>query len=210
MSYRQALRELEAAATPASWAPRGEFYGVVRAGHFRALGFAPHHPFDPMLIATYRNSLRGLVDAIDAVEHQAARATADKGFGAGAGITGVLDIVDSRELDGEPLISRLRRLHAVTTQPPWDLGHLALGMDILEQLVDIDRLPPAAADPYLIAAARSAIPRGLDLLIEVASLTTARDRANGSLEADAATTILEAVARFDSHRADEGAGTSTV
>ncbi len=93
-TYREDIRSLDTIATPAPWITDGELYGVCESGSFMPLGFAPHRPLDSRLIASYRSAVMELIEAVDAVERLALRASGDASVPAAIGIRQVLSILD--------------------------------------------------------------------------------------------------------------------
>jgi hypothetical protein len=144
------------------------------------------------------------------IESHLQRGLADASFPAAAAILGVVEALDDGDLDGMPLTARLAMLDQVTTQPLWDAGHLALGMGMLEHVTDMEVQPPASCDPALIAAARSAVPRALKFLTEVASVMIEAPPGARGLEAAGGLRLLAHLELFDRHDVDEGLGTGTV
>ena len=209
-TYRTAIRRLDRSATPGPWSSEGELYGVTEHGAFMPLGFAPHRPLDCHLIAVYRSAVMDLIKAVDAVERLAQRAIADPATGAAVGIAQVLSILDATVADPSGYRGTLLELDRRTTPPPWDPGHLFLGMDFDPKLRSIGIATPQPADPHLIAVARIAVPRALELLAFVEQQITQCSGRDGSMSTRAAVAIVATTAAFDRHRADEGSGTGTV
>jgi hypothetical protein len=75
MTYREEIRELDSLATPAPRVSDGELYGVHEHGSITALGFAPHRSLDSRLIVVYGSAVMHLIEAVDAVERLALRAS---------------------------------------------------------------------------------------------------------------------------------------
>src|ERR1022692_316752 len=97
MTYREGIRLLDTLATPVPWGSDGELYGWRDHGTFHPLGFAPHRPLDSRLIAVYRSGVMQLIDALDAVERLATRASGDPAAPAAISIRQVLQILDAGE-----------------------------------------------------------------------------------------------------------------
>ncbi len=97
-----------------------------------------------------------------------------------------------------------------TTPPPWDPGHLVLGMELDSELRSLGIATPNPGDPGLIAVARIAVPRALELLALAEENIGRHGLIDGCLEGEGAAAIAEAAAAFDEHRAGEGSGTGTV
>jgi hypothetical protein len=211
MTYRVEIRQLDSVATPAPWASDGELYGVRANGSFMPLGFAPHRPLDGRLIVVYRSALMHLLDAVDAVERLALRSSANPSVPAGIGIHQILTILDDSDGAGASFLDRLAELDRATTPPPWDPGHLVLGMELDAQLQSsLGIATPKAGDCQLVAVARVAVPRALELLVFTAAIIVQHARRDGSLGREGAAAITAAVSAFDRHRASEGRGTGTV
>jgi hypothetical protein len=209
-TYREEIRRLDSLATPAPWATDGELYGVHESGSFMPLGFAPHRPLDSRLIAVYRSAVMRLIEAADAIEQLALRASATPSVPAAIGIHQVLIILDGTEGDKAPFRRTLAELDRKTTPPPWDPGHLVLGMELDADLRSLGIATPKPSDPPLIAVARIAVPRALELLDFAEASIAQHGLLDGRLGGDGALAIVAAVASFDQHRASEGSGTGTV
>jgi hypothetical protein len=209
-TYREEIRQLDRLATPAPWTSDGELYGVRQSGSFMPLGFAPHRPLDGRLIVVYRAAVLQLIDAIDAVERLALRSSTDASVPAAIGIRQVLSIFDGVEGEMIPFRRTLVELDRKTTPPPWDPGHLVLGMELDAELRSLGITTPRAGDPPLIAVARIAVPRALELLSFTEENVARHGVPDGGLGRDGAVAIAAAVAAFDQHCAGEGAGTGTV
>jgi hypothetical protein len=209
-TYREEIRQLDSLATPAPWASDGELYGVRESGSFMALGFAPHRPLDGRLIVVYRSAVLQLIEAVDAVERLALRASANASVPAAIGIRQVLSILDDVEGEMTPFRRILVELDRITTPPPWDPGHLVLGMELDAELRSLGIATPKGGDPPLIAVARIAVPRALELLSFAEEDIAQHGLLDGCLGGDGAVAIAAAVAAFDEHRASEGSGTGTV
>ena len=94
---------------------------------------------------------------------------------------------------------------------PWDSGHLVLGMELDGGLrSELGIVGPSPGDTQLIATARIAVPRALELLASAEANIARHGRLNGSLRDEGALAIAGALAAFDQHRAGEGSGTGTV
>jgi hypothetical protein len=211
ISYRGEIRRLDRMATPSQWASDGELYGVRASGSFMPIGFAPHRPLDSRLIAVYRSALMNLLEAVDAVERLAVRATADPSVPAAIGIRQILAILDASGSGTESFRETLAELDRRTTPPPWDPGHLVLGMELDAGLrSSLGIATPRPGDCELIAVARVAVPRALELLAFAVANVVERGHSDGSLRRDGAAAIVARVARFDEHRASEGSGGGTV
>jgi hypothetical protein len=211
ITYRKEIRQLDRLATPGPWASEGELYGVRANDSFKPLGFAPHRPLDGRLIAVYRSALINLLDAVDAVERLAVRAVTNPSMPAAIGIRQILIILDGSGGKTEPFRETLAELDRRTTPPPWDPGHLVLGMELdagLQSSLGI--ATPKAGDWALIAVARVAVPRALELLAFAAATVKESGYSDGSLRRDGAAAIVAGVAEFDEHRSSEGSGTGTV
>jgi hypothetical protein len=202
MTYREEIRQLDGMATPDHWASDGELYGVRENGSFIPLGFAPHRPLDGRLIVVYRSAVMHLIEAVDAVERLALRASANVSASAAIGIGQILTILDHVESEGGTFRRTLAELDRKTTPPPWDPGHLVLGMELDAELRSLGIATPKPGDPSLIAVSRIAVPRALDLLAFAEEII--------AQDGGGAATIVEAVAAFDQHRVSEGSGTGTV
>jgi hypothetical protein len=211
MTYREGIRLLDSLATPVPWASDGELYGWRDHGAFHPLGFAPHRPLDSRLVAVYRSGVMQLIDALDAVERLATRASGDPAAPAAISIRQVLQILDAGEGGGTSFRSALAELDRQTTPPPWDAGHLVLGMELDAEIrSSLGIATPRPGDCQLIAVARSAVPRALEALALAEESLTAHGNRDGSLRRRGALNITDAVAAFDRHRIDEGMGTGTV
>jgi hypothetical protein len=209
-TYREEIRQLDSLATPAPWASEGELYGVRESGSFMPLGFAPHRPLDSRLIVVYRSAVLQLIEAVDAVERLALRASANASVPAAIGMRQVLSILDHVEGDRTPFRRTLVELDRKTTPPLWDPGHLVLGMELDAELRSLGIATPKGGDPPLIAVARIAVPRALELLSFVEENIAQHGLLDGCLGGKGAVAIAAAVAAFDQQRASEGSGTGTV
>jgi hypothetical protein len=209
-TYREEIRQLDSLATPAPWASDGELYGVRESGSFMPLGFAPHRPLDSRLIVVYRSAVMQLIEAVDAVERLALRASANASVPAAIGIRQVLTILDHVEGERIPFRRTLAELDRKTTPPPWDPGHLVLGMELDAELRSLGIATPKGGDPPLIAVARIAVPRALELLGFAEESIAQHGLLDGCLGGTGAAAIAAAVAAFDQQRASEGSGTGTV
>lgn len=211
MTYREEIAHLDSLATPGPWTSEGELYGVRENGAFIPLGFAPHRPLDSRLIAVYRSAVMQLIEAMSAIERLVLRSRASTSAPAAIGIRQVLAILDAVEGEGTSLRNNLRELDRRTTPPPWDAGHLVLGMELDGMLrSELGIAGPAPGDTQLIATARIAVPRALRLLGFAEENVALHGLLNGSLRVEGASAIEGAMAAFDQHRADEGTGTGTV
>ena len=209
-SYREEIRRLDSLATPAPWATDGELYGVHENGSFMPLGFAPHRPLDSRLIVVYRSAVMQLIEAVDAVERLATRANANASVPAAIGIRQVMTILDDVEGEKTPFRHTLVELDRNTTPPLWDPGHLVLGMELDAKLRSLGIATPKPGDPPLIAVARIAVPRALELLVVAEETIAQHGLLDGRLRDEGVVSLLAAVAAFDRHRASEGRGTGTV
>jgi hypothetical protein len=209
-TYRQEIRRLDSLATPAPWVSDGELYGVCENGSFLPLGFAPHRPLDSRLIVVYRSAVMRLIEALDAVERLVVRASANASVPAAIGIRQILSILD--DVNGEEPTWRgtLIDLDRKTTPPLWDPGHLVLGMELHAELRSLGIATPKPGDPPLIAVARIAVPRLLEVLAFAEETSAQHGLLDGRLGDDGAATIARAVAAFDHHLVSEGSGTGTV
>ncbi len=211
MTYREKIRQLDSLATPAPWASDGELYGVRANGSFMPLGFAPHRPLDGRLIVVYRSALMHLLDAVDAVESLALRASANPSVSAAIGIRQILTILEATDGAKASFMDSLAELDRATTPPPWDPGHLVLGMELDAELrSSLGIATPRVGDCQLIAVARVAVPRALELLAFAAAIVSQHAHRDGSLGREEAAAIAAAVSTFDQHLASEGRGTGTV
>jgi hypothetical protein len=211
ITYREEIRQLDRLATPAPWAGDGELYGVREQGSVMPLGFAPHRPLDGRLIVVYRSAVMQLLDAVDAVERLALRASANPSAPAAIGIRQILAILDATDGEGASFRDALMELDRTTTPPPWDPGHLVLGMELDADLrSSLGIATPRDGDCQLIAVARIAVPRALVLLTFAAAMVTQHGHRDGSLGSEGAAAIAAALVAFDQHRASEGSGTGTV
>lgn len=210
MTYREEIRQLDSVATPAPWASDGELYGVRENGSFRPLGFAPHRPLDSRLIVVYRSAVMHLIEAVNAVERLALRARANTSVPAAIGIRQILTILDGVEGERTPFRRTLVELDRTTTPPLWDPGHLGLGMELDAELRSLGIATPKPGDAPLIAAARIAVPRALELLAFAEETIAQYGLLDGSLRGEGAAAIAAVVAAFDQHRVSEGSGTGTV
>jgi hypothetical protein len=109
-----------------------------------------------------------------------------------------------------PFRRTLVELDRQTTPPPWDPGHLVLGMELDAELRSLGIATPKGGDPPLIAVARIAVPRALELLSFAEETIAQHGLLDGCLGGGGAVAIAAAVAAFDQHRASEGSGTGTV
>ena len=211
MTYREAIRQLDSLATPPPWACDGELYGWRDNGSFVPLGFAPHRPLDSRLIAVYRSAVMQLIGAVDAVERVAVRAIADSSMPGAIGIRQVLNILDSGEGGQTSFRGMLAELDRTTTPPLWDPGHLVLGMEFDAGIrSSLGIASPRPGDLQLIAVARIAVPRALELLAFAEESLTRYGNRDGSLRREGAADIAGAVAAFDRYNTAEGSGTGTV
>ncbi len=96
---------------------------------------------------------------------------------------------------------------ATTSVPP---GHLVLGMELDPELRSLGIATPKGGDPPLIAVARIAVPRALELLSCAEENIAQHGLLDGCLSGEGAVAIAAAVAVFDRQRASEGSGTGTV
>lgn len=209
-TYRDEIRRLNSLATPSPWITDGELYGVRESGSFLPLGFAPHRPLDSRLIAVYRSAVMQLIEAVDAVERLALRAGANASVPAAIGIRQILTLLDAWEGETTSFRHALVELDRRTTPPLWDPGHLVLGMELDSGLRSLGIATPKPGDPGLIAVARIAVPRALELLALAEENIAHHGLLDGCLRGEGAVAIAEAVAAFDEHRASEGRGTGTV
>jgi hypothetical protein len=210
MTYREEIRHLDSRATPAPWVDDGELYGVQENGSFMPLGFAPHRPLDSRLSVVYRSAVLHLLDAVDAVERLALRAIASATVPAAIGIRQILTILDDVEGERTHFRRTLVELDGKTTPPLWDPGHLVLGMELDPELRSLGIATPKPGDPSLIAVARTAVPRAVELLAFAEENVAQHGLRDGGLAGAGALAIAGAVAAFDQHRAGEGSGTGTV
>jgi len=211
ITYREEIRQLDRAATPAPWASDGELYGVREHGLFMPFGFAPHRPLDGRIIVVYRSAVMSLLAAVDAIERLALRASANPSAPAAIGIRQILTILDATEREGVSFRETLAELDRTTTPPPWDPGHLVLGMELdADTRSSLGIATPQAGDCQLIAVARIAVPRAVELLAFTAAIVVQHGKPDGSLGLEGAAVITAAVTAFDRHRASEGRGTGTV
>jgi hypothetical protein len=211
ITYREEIRQLDRVATPAPWASDGELYGVREHGLFMPFGFAPHRPLDGRIIAVYRSAVMSLLAAVDAIERLALRASANPSAPAAIGIRQILTILDATEREGVSFRETLAELDRTTTPPPWDPGHLVLGMELdPDTRSSLGIATPQAGDCQLIAVARIAVPRAVELLTFTAAIVVQHGKRDGSLGLEGAAVIAAAVTAFDRHRASEGRGTGTV
>jgi hypothetical protein len=158
----------------------------------------------------YRSAVLQLIEAVDAVERLALRASANASVPAAIGIRQVLSILDDVEGEMTPFRRTLVELDRQTTPPPWDPGHLVLGMELDAELRSLGIATPKGGDPPLIAVARIAVPRALELLSFAEETIAQHGLLDGCLGGGGAVAIAAAVAAFDQHRASEGSGTGTV
>jgi hypothetical protein len=211
VTYREEIAQLDSLATPSPWTSEGELYGVRENGAFMPIGFAPHRPLDSRLIAVYRLAVMELIGAVNAIERLVLRSTANASTPAAVGIRQVLTILDAVGDERTSFRDTLVELDRKTTPPPWDSGHLVLGMELDGRLrSELGIVGPAPGDTQLIATARIAVPRALMLLAFAEENVGQHGRLNGSLRGEGALAIAGALAAFDQHRADEGSGTGTV
>lgn len=182
---------------------------MTAGGEFRPLGFAPHRPADARLVAAYRTAVPRLLEALDAVERLARRAEDGTPNPSAIGIVQVLRILDGLGGDGTSR-AELADLDGRTTPPPWDPGHLVIGMELGDDAAALGIAPPMPGDPHLVAAARWAVPRALTLLAGVEDTVRRRGAGDGSLDPDGGAAIAGALHAFDEHDVREGYGTGTV
>jgi hypothetical protein len=209
-TYRQEIRRLNNLATPAPWVSDGELYGVRENGSFLPLGFAPHRPLDSRLIVVYRSAVTRLIEAMDAVERLVVRASTNASVPAAIGIRQIVTILDDVKREGPTWRGTLADLDRKTTPPLWDPGHLVLGMELHTELRSLGIATPKPGDPPLIAVARIAVPRLLELLAFAEETGVQHGLRDGRLGDDGSATIARAVAAFDHHLVSEGSGTGTV
>jgi hypothetical protein len=209
-TYRDEIKRLDSLATSAPWATDGELYGVHENGSFMPLGFAPHRPLDSRLIVVYRSAVTQLIEAVDAVERLALRASAHGSAPAAIGISQVLTILDDMEGDKTPFRRTLAELDRKTTPPLWDPGHLVLGMELDSEHRSLGIATPEPGDAPLIAVARIAVPRALRLLALAEEIIVQHGLLDGRLHDEGAGAIVVAVAAFDRHSVNDGSGTGTV
>jgi hypothetical protein len=209
-TYREEIAQLGSLATPGPWTSEGELYGVRENGTFMPIGFAPHRPLDSRLIAVYRSAVMQLMDAVNAIDRLVLRSRSNASVPAAIGIRQVLTILDA--VDGEGTFRDiLAELDRQTTPPLWDPGHLVLGMELdAQSRASLGIAGPAPGDTELIAIARIAVPRALELLAVAEENVTRYSLRDGSLRGEGALAIAGAMAVFDQHRASEGRGTGTV
>ena len=210
-TYREEIAQLDSLATPGPWTSEGELYGVRENWAFMPIGFAPHRPLDGRLIAVYRSAVMQLMEAVNAIERLVLRSRSNASVPAAIGVRQVLTILDA--VDGERTTFRdtLAELDRQTTPPLWDSGHLVLGMELDAQArSSLAIAGPAPGDTRLIATARIAVPRALELLAFAEENVTRYGLSNGSLRGEGALAIAGAMDAFDQHRASEGRGTGTV
>ncbi len=211
MTYREEIRQLDSLATPAPWVSDGELYGVHDNGSFMPLGFAPHRPLDSRLIAVYRAAVMQLIEVMDAIERLAVRATENPAVPAAIGISQVLNILDAVVGETTSFRGTLAELDRSTTPPLWDPGHLVLGMELDGEVQSsLGIATPRPGDRELIAVARIAVPRALEVLAVAEANIARHGRPDGSLRREGAVAIADAMATFDQHKANEGRGTGTV
>ena len=190
MTYREEIALLDALATPGRWTSEGELYGVGTSGAFLPLGFAPHRPLDSRLIAVYRSAVMQLIRALNAIEQLVLRSGSDPSVPAAIGIRQVLTILDGVEGEGASFREALAELDRWTTPPPWDPGHLVLGMELDNQVRSAFGIAhPAPGDTRLVATARTAVPRALEVLAFAEETITRYGRPNGSLRNEGAVAI---------------------
>jgi len=128
------------------------------------LGFAPHRPLDSRLIVVYRTAVMNLLEAVDA-EGLALRASANPSVPAAIGIRQILPILDATGGARASFLESLAELDRTTTPPPWDPGHLMLGMELEAELrSSLGIATPRPGDCELIAVGRVAVPRALEVL----------------------------------------------
>jgi hypothetical protein len=209
-TYREEIAQLDSLATPGPWTSEGELYGVRENGAFMPIGFAPHRPLDGRL-AVYRSAVMQLMEAVNAIERLVLRSRSNASVLAAIGIRQVLTILDAVDGEGTTFRDTLAELDRQTTPPLWDSGHLVLGMELDAQArSSLAIAGPAPGDTRLIATARIAVPRALELLAFAEENVTRYGLSNGSLGGEGALAIAGAMAAFDQHRASEGRGTGTV
>ncbi|MGA8634674.1 MAG: hypothetical protein WB805_07445 [Candidatus Dormiibacterota bacterium] len=80
----------------------------------------------------------------------------------------------------------------------------------IAQLGSLATPGPWTAKASLIATARTAVPRALELLAFAEENVTRYSLRDGSLRGEGALAIAGAMAVFDQHRASDGRGTGTV
>ncbi len=210
-TYRDGIRRLDSLATQPPWASEGELYGWRAHGLFMPLGFAPHRPLDAHLIAVYRSALMHLVEAVDAVELFAMRASTDATVPAAIGIRQILEILDSAGSGARAFRETVAELDRTTTPPPWDPGHLTLGMENdAAARSSLGIATPRTGDCQIIAEARSAVPLALGVLALAEDTVAKQGNPDGTLRHAGALAIAGAVAAFDGHTLGEGSGTGTV
>ncbi|MHB8488646.1 MAG: hypothetical protein ACYDCS_03195 [Candidatus Dormibacteria bacterium] len=211
LTYREEIAQLDSLATPGPWTSEGELYGVRESRAFMPLGFAPHRPLDSRLIAVYRSAVMELIGAVNAIERLVVRSRANPSTPAAIVIRQVLTTLDAVEGEGHSFRDTLADLDRTTTPPPWDAGHLVLGMELDAQLrASLGIGSPASGDTQLIATARIAVPRALDVLACAEENIARHGLLNGSLRLEGVLAIAGAVAAFDQHSAGEGSSTGTV
>lgn len=129
---------------------------------------------------------------------------------AAIGIRQVLSILDDVQGKMTPFRRILVELDRKTTPPPWDPGHLVLGMEFDSELRSLGIATPNGADPPLIAVARIAVPRALELLSLAEETTAQHGLLDSCLGGEGAVAIAAAVGAFDEHRAGDGSGTGAL
>jgi hypothetical protein len=87
---------------------------------------------------------------------------------------------------------------------------LVLGMEFDAELRSLGIATPKGGDPPLIAVARIAVPRALELLVFAEETIAQHGLYDGCLGGKGVAAIAAAVAAFAQHRASEGRGTGTV
>ncbi len=195
-AFRSVLGRLDRTSTPPPWVADGEVYGVERDGEFTPIGFAPHRPSDPKLIAAYRNAIPALVRVVDAVESIMTRAATDSEFAWCSAVDDTIADFDTSGANDRSRRKDLAFLHTVTTQPPWEPGHLATGMGWVGGPDAPSVSPRDTADAELIAAARVAVPRFLAFLIAVEAIVTSSRAAE--ISTDRARYVMAEITAFDS------------
>ncbi|MDQ2897126.1 MAG: hypothetical protein M3Y09_16020 [Actinomycetota bacterium] len=151
-----------------------------------------------------------LIEAVDAVERLALRAGTNASVPAAIGIRQILTLLDGWQGETTSYRHAMVELDRRTTPPLWDPGHLVLGMELDSELRSLGIATPKPGDPGLIAVARIAVPRALELLALAEENIAHHGLLDGCLRGEGAVAIAEAVAAFDEHRASEGRGTGTV
>lgn len=151
-----------------------------------------------------------LLEAVDAVERLALRASLDASAPAAIGIQQDLTILDAPHGKETSFRSALMELNLKTTPPLWDPGHLFLGMGFGPELQSLGIATPKSGDAPLIAVSRIAVPRALELLGFVEQNIAQYGLPDGRLSGAGAAAIIRAMVEFDAHSADEGSGIGTV